>query len=78
MVSLSRNFGQCHDNDGSSALFQPDVRTDKVRKAMAMAMAQALLKHGAHPDARTKLGQTPRVVAKNFLIRDFLVKHGAE
>ena len=70
-------FG-CQDQDGNTALFfamQAPISDngEDPRKATALA----LLKRGAHVDARNKWGDTPLVASQGSL-RSLLVKYGAD
>eukprot|EP00435_Cladocopium_sp_Y103_P070427 s448_g35.t1 len=71
------------DQDGNTALFfavQPGFRMASYNgEDPCKATAQALLKFGAHADARNKLGDTPlTATGGNLHLRSLLVKYGAD
>lgn len=68
------------DQDGNTALFfavSLHNANQMANHSGEKATVQALLKRGAHLDAKNKFGETPLMVAQRTL-RNLLVKHGGK
>jgi ankyrin repeat protein len=71
---------RCQDQDGNTALFfavSLHNANQMANHSGEKATVQALLKRGAHLDAKNKFGETPLMVAQRTL-RNLLVKHGGK